>query len=115
MLSVSIAAFLNVNYGRIVKIVRLCFGAFYSTRRTSQIFPNAATLIDTSYHSLRKELSLAGIATAKDKGKHLGQKVSLTVGQEQEIKGKYTTGMNPTELSKEFGVSRASICNALKG
>lgn len=64
--------------------------------------------------NLRKERQLAGIAVAKAKGKHLGRRAILSDDQKQEIRKKYKKGVNPTELSKEFQVSRATIYNALQ-
>ncbi len=64
--------------------------------------------------NLRKERQLAGIAAAKAKGKHLGRKPSLTGCQKNDILIKNDKGMNPTQLAKEFGVSRATIYNVLK-
>ena len=64
--------------------------------------------------NLRKERQLAGIAAAKAKGKHLGRKSSLTDKQKSEIRIKHTTKVNPTTLSKEYGVSRATIYNVIK-
>ncbi len=64
--------------------------------------------------NLRKERQLAGIAAAKANGKHLGRKASLTDDQKQEIRTKNKAGMNPTTLSKEYGVSRGNIYNVVK-
>ncbi|MEA1967210.1 MAG: recombinase family protein [Thermodesulfobacteriota bacterium] len=64
--------------------------------------------------NLRKERQMAGIAAAKAKGKHLGRRASLTDNQQQEIKRLHHGGMNPTKLSKQFSVSRATIYNVLK-
>ena len=64
--------------------------------------------------NLRKERQLAGIAAAKAKGKHLGRKASLTDEQKQKIRIKNAAGMNPTMLSKEYGVSRGTIYNMIK-
>jgi DNA invertase Pin-like site-specific DNA recombinase len=64
--------------------------------------------------NLRKERQLAGIAAAKAKGKHLGRRAILTDKQKQEIRDKSKAGINPTALSKEYGVSRATIYNVLK-
>ena len=65
--------------------------------------------------NLRKERQLAGIAAAKAKGKHLGRKSILSDEQKKEIRNKSITGMNPTALSKEYGVSRATVYNIIKG
>ncbi len=64
--------------------------------------------------NLRKERQLAGIASAKAKGKHLGRASSLTEKEKKEIRDKRTAGKNPTQLSKEYGVSRGTIYNVLK-
>ncbi len=64
--------------------------------------------------NLRKERQLAGIAAAKSKGKHLGRRPSLKSSQKDDIRKKNHGGMNPTQLSKEFGVSRATIYNILE-
>jgi DNA invertase Pin-like site-specific DNA recombinase len=64
--------------------------------------------------NLRKERQLAGIKAAKAKGKHLGRKASLTDKQKQEIRRLHRGGMNPTALSQRYGVSRATIYNAIK-
>ena len=65
--------------------------------------------------NLRRERQMAGIKAAKAKGKHLGRKASLTDAQRQEIRQKYNGGMNPSQLSKEYGVSRGTVYNVLKG
>ncbi len=64
--------------------------------------------------NLRKERQLAGIAAAKAKGKHLGRQSILSDNQKKEIRDKSTAGNNPTALSKEYGVSRATVYNILK-
>jgi len=64
--------------------------------------------------NLRKERQLAGIAAAKAKGKHMGRRSSLTPDQKQEIQAKTKAGLNPSQLSKEYAVSRAMIYNILK-
>ena len=65
--------------------------------------------------NLRKERQLAGIAAAKAKGKHLGRKSILSNKQQKEIQSKSSTGVNPTALSKEYCVSRATIYNIMRG
>ena len=64
--------------------------------------------------NLRKERQMAGIAIAKAKGKHMGRRAILTDEQKQAIRKKNTAGMNPTALSKEYGISRATVYNVLK-
>lgn len=64
--------------------------------------------------NLRKERQLAGIAAAKANGKHLGRRSSLTDEHKKEIRTKNAAGINPTELSRVYGVSRGTIYNVLK-
>lgn len=61
--------------------------------------------------NLRKERQMAGIAKAKAEGKHLGRKAKLSEKQKDEIIAKRKSGFTPTELAKEYCVSRASIYN----
>jgi DNA invertase Pin-like site-specific DNA recombinase len=63
--------------------------------------------------NLRRERQLAGIAAAKGQGKHLGRKSILTDKQKQELREKSQAGMNPTALSREYGVSRATVYGIL--
>lgn len=64
--------------------------------------------------NLRKERQLAGIASAKAKGKHLGRKPVLNDAQKQGICARHQQGETPTELAKAYGVSRALIYNVIK-
>lgn len=64
--------------------------------------------------NLRKERQLAGIAKAKERGVYTGRKPALSEVQIQQIQEKRDQGFNPTQLSKEYGVSRATIYNVLK-
>ncbi|WP_320045160.1 recombinase family protein [uncultured Desulfobacter sp.] len=63
---------------------------------------------------LRKERQLAGIAKAKAKGVYTGRKPALNEAQKAEIRDKKQNGMNPSQLSKEYAVSRGTIYNILK-
>jgi DNA invertase Pin-like site-specific DNA recombinase len=64
--------------------------------------------------NLRRERQLEGIKNAKEAGKHLGRKPSLTEEQKQAIKDE-KGALNPTQLAKKYGVSRATVYNVLKG
>lgn len=64
--------------------------------------------------NLRMERQMAGIAAARAKGKHLGRKAILSDKQKQEVRVKQEGGMTPTQISKEYGVSRATIYSVLK-
>ena len=63
--------------------------------------------------NLRKERQMAGIAKAKDRGAYKGRKPSLTTDQCNDIRTKRVKGMTPTQLHKEYGVSRATIYNVI--
>ncbi|SMC55388.1 Site-specific DNA recombinase [Desulfocicer vacuolatum DSM 3385] len=64
--------------------------------------------------NLRRERQMAGIQKAKAKGVYTGRKPSLTSDQCREILQKRNQGMNPTQLAREYAVSRATIYNVLK-
>jgi len=64
--------------------------------------------------SLIKERQREGIAAAKAKGKHLGRRAILDDNQKAAIREKRSTGTNPTQLAKEYGVSRATIYNIVR-
>jgi transposase len=57
---------------------------------------------------------LAGIASAQVKGIHCGRKPSLSDEQIEAVRKEKADGMTPTQLSKKYGVSRATIYNVLK-
>jgi len=65
--------------------------------------------------NLRKERQTAGIAAAQSRGKHCGRSSTLSNDQKAEITEKRTAGATPTQLSKEYGVSRGTIYNVLRG
>ena len=65
--------------------------------------------------NLRKERQMAGIHKAKAEGRYKGRKPALSEAQIQELRQKRASGTNPTKLSREYGVSRATIYNVLKG
>lgn len=65
--------------------------------------------------SLIKQRQAEGIAAAKAAGKHLGRPELLSKSQKKDILRKKSTGITPTALAKQFGVSRATIYNVIKG
>ena len=64
--------------------------------------------------NLRKERQLAGIASAQAKGIHCGRKPCLSDEQIEAVRKEKAGGMTPTQLSKKYSVSRATIYNVLK-
>ena len=60
------------------------------------------------------ERQAEGIAAAKAKGKRLGRKPVLTPEQVKKIRARMKDGATPSDLAKEYGVSRASIYRAAK-
>ena len=63
---------------------------------------------------LIKERQMEGIQKAKAKGVYTGRKPCLNEKQKNAIRQKRAEGFNPTQLAKEFGVSRATVYNVLK-
>ena len=64
--------------------------------------------------NLRKERQMAGIQAAQKKGIHCGRKATLTEDQQKTIRERRKSGSTPTELAREYGVSRGTIYNVLK-
>lgn len=64
--------------------------------------------------NLRHERQMAGIKAAQAKGTHCGRKSTLSTKQKEEVHQKKADGMTPTELAKEYSVSRGTIYNVLK-
>jgi len=63
---------------------------------------------------LIKERQRGGIKARKDKGLSTGRPASLTDEQKAEVREKKVTGATPTELAKEYGVSRGTIYRVIK-
>ncbi len=61
--------------------------------------------------SMIKERQAEGQAAARAAGKHMGRPGKLTDQQKAEILKKREAGATPTELAKEYGVSRATVYN----
>jgi DNA invertase Pin-like site-specific DNA recombinase len=64
--------------------------------------------------SLIKQRQKEGIASAKARGEHLGRPAKLTANQKKEIQKQSQEGKKPAELARMFGVSRATIYNAIQ-
>lgn len=59
--------------------------------------------------ALIRERQKEGIAAAQAKGTHCGRPPSLTSDQRIEIRQRRATGSTPTNLAKEYNVSRGTI------
>ena len=64
--------------------------------------------------NLIKERQMEGIRIAKRKGKHLGRHKSLSNEEIQNIKKLVADGVNKTEISKKYGISRQTVYSYLK-
>lgn len=64
--------------------------------------------------SLIRERQREGIAAAKARGAYRGRRPSLTPDQATQIRSEATAGVPKAELARRYGVSRATIYQALK-
>jgi putative DNA-invertase from lambdoid prophage Rac len=65
-------------------------------------------------HNIRKERQTEGIIRARAEGKYQGRKPKLTDVQKIELRKRYEAGENRSELSRQFGIDRATVhryCN----
>ncbi len=63
--------------------------------------------------SLIKERQMEGIQKAKQMGKHLGRRPTLTNDQVQELKTMVDKGIHKTEVAKHFEISRQTLYRIL--
>jgi DNA invertase Pin-like site-specific DNA recombinase len=60
---------------------------------------------------MRRERQLEGIAKAKAEGVYKGRAASIDATRVREMKAQ---GLGATEIAKELGIGRASVCRALE-
>jgi DNA invertase Pin-like site-specific DNA recombinase len=80
---------------------------------TGRLLFNMLGAIAQFENEIRAERQADGIKQAKENGVKFGAKKKLTIEQAQEIRAKRQNGSTIVDLSKEFGVSRATIYRAL--
>ena len=64
--------------------------------------------------ALLHERQAEGIAKAKEAGKHLGRKATLTEEQTREVLARAKAGADKSKLAAEFGISRATVYNVIE-
>lgn len=65
--------------------------------------------------SMILERQREGIAIAKARGVYKGRRPALTAEQAAQVRARRAAGEHPDDLAKAFGVSRATVYNALRG
>lgn len=65
--------------------------------------------------SLIKERQREGIALAKQRGAYRGRRKALTPGQVQQLRADAASGRPKTALAREFGISRETVYQYLRG
>ena len=65
--------------------------------------------------ALIKERQLEGIALAKKRGAFKGRKKSLSQGEVAELHQRITAGMSKAQAAREFGISRETLYQYLRG
>ena len=65
--------------------------------------------------ALIHERQREGIALAKQRGAYKGRKKSLSEPQVGQLRARLTTGISKAQLAREFGISRETLYQYLKG
>ena len=65
--------------------------------------------------ALIRERQLEGIALAKQRGAYKGRKKSLSDAAITELRDRLNTGMTKAQLAREFGISRETLYQYLRG
>jgi DNA invertase Pin-like site-specific DNA recombinase len=65
--------------------------------------------------ALIHERQREGIALAKQRGAYKGRKKSLSEAQVGQLRARLTTGMSKAQVAREFGISRETLYQYLKG
>lgn len=63
--------------------------------------------------SLIKERQMEGIQKAKELGKHLGRKATLSNDQMLELQARVNAGVSKKDVAQEFGISRQTLYRVL--
>ncbi len=65
--------------------------------------------------ALIRERQREGIALAKKRGVYRGRKRALSVEQVSKLRGRLATGVSKAQVAREFGISRETLYQYLKG
>jgi DNA invertase Pin-like site-specific DNA recombinase len=65
--------------------------------------------------ALIHERQREGIALAKKRGAYKGRKKSLSEAEVAQLRERLTTGMSKAQVAREFGISRETLYQYLKG
>ncbi len=92
-----------------IKVIVLQLGALDLTSPAGKMMLTMLAAVAELERDLLVERTQAGLARAKQQGKVLGRPATTTAEQRAEILVKHRAGANISELSRLYGVSRATV------
>ncbi|SMF96566.1 Site-specific DNA recombinase [Methylomagnum ishizawai] len=98
-----------------VKVVVLQLGDTDLTSPAGKLMLTMLSAVAEMERGSLIERTQAGLERAKAEGKRLGRKPKTTEEQREQIKARARAGESPSVLSREFGVSRATIIGLRDG
>jgi DNA invertase Pin-like site-specific DNA recombinase len=94
---------------RKIKVIVLSLGSTDLTSPAGKMLMTMLSAVAEMERDLLIERTQAGLARAKAEGKVLGRKPKTTSEQKSEILVRLASGATVSSLSREFGISRASV------
>jgi DNA invertase Pin-like site-specific DNA recombinase len=99
---------------RKIQVIVLQSGKMDLTSLAGKLMLNMLSAVAEMERDLLVERTQAGLARAKKESKTLGRPTKTSEVQRKEILAKHQAGINISELSRQYGVSRISIARIAK-
>jgi len=99
---------------RRIEIIVLQLGKLDLGSSAGKLMLTMLAAVATMERDLLVERTQAGLVRAKAEGKVLGRRAKTTEDQRIEMKAKYIAGESVSALGRLYGISRASVLNAVR-
>ena len=104
-----VGAMIKALAARKIEVIVLQLGKLDLTSPAGKLMLNMLAAVAEMERDLLVERTQSGLARAKSEGKTLGRPVKTTDAQRVEIVARRSSGASVSALSRDYGVSRASI------